>query len=367
MKKNSPLKFLLANGMALLFAASVSGLLAYLTPEGQFLTGLSVFSSVLIAFLYGFGGFTPALVMSVSMLVMGYFTGGGVIAGYLFLIGVLPAGVMIFSSYKGYKFFSQVRNALIAELAAFVLLLALLRLITGQDFSAFFRSIWEEMLEMMPDATKQAFAQLLNDMINPQNTAESMISTEDMLSYISEGMEQTLAIMMPAMLVLYSVINGAVGVLWMNWLRIRHGEDNVKFVPLSGWRLSKQITLGLLIVYIAVLIISQRAGEAGVSAQIIVIFAILAASFIQACASFLSRMRMLGVTSGKRILFLALMLFLSGPFFSLYGILSALFGSKGLFTPKRRFVNPGATPNQQNNQTPDQPESGDDSDDKEEE
>ena len=362
MSKVSPINKIVGIILGILFGASVSGFAGSFLPAAQGFSALSVFSSVMLAFLFGFSGLIPALSMAVTMIATGYITGGVVLSGYLFIIGVLPGFVMILGSAKGFKFFSQVRNALIAEMIAFVLVLATIRAFTGQDFSAFFRTIWDEMLSVMPAESKDAFADFLNQMINQQNAAENAISTEDMLAFISEGMEQTLAIIMPFALVLYSVINGAVGVLWMNWLRARHGEENVKYVPLSGWRLSKQITLGLIIIFIAVLIISNKVGTAGVSAQFIVIAAIVCASYIQASASFLSRFRMLGMTTGKRIAFLAMMVFLSGPFFTMYGILSALFGSKGLFTPKRRITNPGQSPFQDIHQNKDDNEQNDQND-----
>lgn len=343
--------------LALLMGVSVSGMVGYFLPAAVFLSAFSVVSSMLLAFIFGYAGIPSAVVMAVAMLASGYLAGGAVIAGYLFVIGVFPGFVMIFGSIKGYKFFSQVRNALIAEIFSFVLILVAIRAFTGQDFAAFFRTMFDETLSTLPEENKEAFAQFLNEMINQQNAGDNAITTESVLAFFSEGMEQTLSVLMPFALVLYSVINGSVGVLWMNYLRTKHGEENVKYVPLSGWRLSKQITLGLIIIYIAVLIISKKVGTAGVSAQFIVIAAIVSASYIQASASFLSRFRLLGVTTGKRIAFLALMIFLSGPFFTMYGIMSALFGTKGLLTPKRRFVNPDGTPIQN---AKDQKENNDD-------
>lgn len=349
MKKSSPIKMILSILLALFFGLSVSGTIGYLFPAGEMLTALSVFSSIIIAVLYGFGGIMPVIVMTVTMLISGFVFGGWGIPAYLFLIGVLPGFVMVYGSKRGIKFFAQLRNAMIAQLFAFVILLFAMRMITGQDFAAFFRSIWDQMIELMPADVKDAFADILNQLINQQNAKENIISTSDMLEFFSEAMEQTLAVMMPAAVVLYSVLNPSVGVLWMNWLRVRHQEENVKYVPLSGWRLSKQVTLGLIIVYIAVLIIGNRMPEAGASAQIIVLAAIIYAGCIQACASILSRFRLLGMSVGKRICFLILIAIITFVHFPIYGIMSALFGSKGLFTPKIRIQNAG-----HNNQRPEE-------------
>ncbi len=335
--------------LALFFGLSVSGTIGYLFPAGEMLTALSVFSSIIIAVLYGFGGIMPVIVMTVTMLVSGFVFAGWGIPAYLFLIGFLPGIVMVYGSKRGIKFFAQLRNAMIAQLFAFVILLFAMRMITGQDFAAFLRTIWDQMIELMPADVKDTFADFLNQLINQQNAKENIISTSDMLEFFSEAMEQSLVVMTPAAVVLYSVLNPSVGVLWMNWLRVRHQEENVKYVPLSGWRLSKQVTLGLIIVYIAVLIIGKRMPEAGASAQIIVLAAIIYAGCIQACASILSRFRLLGVSLGKRICFLILIAIISFVYFPLYGIMSALFGSQGLFMPKIRIQNAG-----HNNQKPEE-------------
>ena len=359
MNKSAPKNKISGIILAVLLGVSVSGLVGYFLPAGEFLSASSIFSSMLLAFIFGYSGLLSAVIMAATMLVSGYIAGDVILSGDLFIIGVLPGFVMIFGSIKGYKFFSQVRNALLAEMLAFVLVLFAVRAFTGQDFSSFFRTIWDDMISVLPQENKEAFAEILNELINQQSAGENVIATEDMLAFISEGMEQTLSLLMPFALVLYSVINGAVGVLWMNWLRVRHGEENAKYVPLSGWRLSKQITLGFIIIFIAVLIIASRAGEAGVSARMMVRAAISAAA---TCASFLSRFRMLGVSTGKRAAFLALMIFLSGPFFTLYGILSALFGVQGLFMPKRKFVHPGSAPSQNMNQNQNDQEDDDQND-----
>lgn len=325
--------------LALLLGVCVSGAIGVIMPGGIFLSALSVFSSMLLAFLFGFGGFLPATVMAVTMLVSGYVVGGWVIPAYLLIIGIFPGAVMIYSSHKGIKFFGQVRNAMIVELIAFVLLLGAMRYLTGQDFASFFKQMYDEMIASLPPEAKEGFAEYLNQLINPQNSPESAVNTENVLAFFSDGMEQTLSLMMPVALVVYSVMNGAIGVLWMNWIRQRHGEENVQFVPLRGWRLSKQITLGLLIVFIAVLIIGKRAAETGVSAQIMAGAAIFCAACIQASASFLSRLTIMGLSAKKRTLFLVLFFILTSFYFPYYGMMSALFGSKGLLTPKRRFVN----------------------------
>lgn len=352
MNNSSILKKIVSVLLAFLFGACASGAVGYLIPEGMYLSGLSVFSSPLLAFLYGFSGIVPVVVMSLTMLVTGYLVGSWMIPGYLLLVGIMPGAVMIWGSKKGIKFFSQVRNALIAELVSFVLLLFALKAFTGQDFASYFKSMFDQMLNSLSPEAKNVFLEQLTLLINQETVLENAISSEDMLNLLSEGMEQTLALAMPVTIVLYSVLNGAAGVLWMNWLRHRHKEENVQFVPLRGWRLSKQITLGLIVVLIAVLIIAGKSAEAGISAKFIVITAIISAAFIQASASFLSRLSILGVTAGKRTLFLALMIFVSRTFFPIYGIMSALFGSRGLFIPKVRIVNGNMPPRNedQNNQ-----------------
>ena len=330
--------------LALLLGICVSGAIGVIVPSGMYLSALSVFSSMLLSFMYGFAGMLPVIIMSLSMLVSGFLVGSWLIPAYLMIVGIFPGTVLIWGSKKGIKFFSQVRNALIAELIAFVALLLAIRLMTGQDFASFFKLMFDDMISGLSPEAKVEFAGYLNQIINPQNASETAVDTENILAFFSDGMEQTLSLMMPVALIVYSVLNGAIGVLWMNWLRHRHAEKNVQFVPLRGWRLSKQITLGLLIVFVAVLIIGNKTAEAGIAAKFMAISAIVCAACIQASASFLSRLSMMGVSAKKRTLFLIVFFLLSMVYFPFYGIMSALFGSKGLFTPKVRFVNHNGMP-----------------------
>ncbi len=344
MKNSSLGKKILSVILALLLGLCASGAIGALIPSCMYLSALSVLSSLLLAFLYGFAGMLPVIVMALSMLVSGFVFGSWMIPAYLTIVDIVPGAVMIWGSRKGVKFFYQVRNALIAELIVFVVLLSAIRMITGQDFASFFKAIFDEMIMALSPEEQSAFAEYLNQIINPETAFETEFNTENILAFFSDGMEQTLSIMMPVALILYSFVNGAIGVLWMNWLRYRHGEENVQFVPLRGWRLSKQITLGLLIVFVAVLIVGNKAQEAGVSAKIMVVTAIVCAACIQASASFLSRLSMMGVSAKKRTLFLIVFFLISMVYFPFYGIMSALFGSKGLFVPKIRMVNHNGMP-----------------------
>lgn len=327
--------------LAIVFALCASGAVGFLIPGGMYLSVVSIFSSLLLAFLFGFAGMLPVIVMSVSMLAAGFFTGGWVISAYLFMIGIFPGAVMIYGSRKGLKFFVQVRNALIAEIAAFVIVLLSVKMLTNMDFATLFKSMFDEMMRSLSPEARDAFSEQLNILINQQYAGENAVATEDMLAYFSEGMEQTLSLMMPVAVILYSFSCGAIGVLWMNWLRYRNKEENVEFVPLRGWRLSKQVIIGLIVVSIAVLIIGNRTAEAGVSAKLMVVAAITCAAYVQASASFLTRLSLMGVSKGKRTVFLVLMILFTQIFFFVYGILSALFGSRGLFTPKVRMVRTG--------------------------
>ncbi|MBQ1257655.1 MAG: hypothetical protein IIX93_10340 [Clostridia bacterium] len=324
--------------LAILFGLSASGAFGLVSSAGMYLSVLSVFSSMFLAFLFGYGGIFPASLMALTMLVSGFAVGGWMIPAYLLLIGILPGAVMIYGSKKGIRFFAQVRNAMIAILISFVILVLAIRSVTGQDFASFFKTMFDEMISTFSMEEKDAFAQYLNQIINQIDTQEAAVDTENILAFFSDGMEQTISLLMPVSMIIYAVLNGALGVLWMNWLRQKHGESNVEFVPVRGWRLSKQVTLGLAVVFVAVLIIGKNAQEAGISARIMAGTAIICAACIQASASFLSRLTVMGVSVKKRTLFLVVFILLTFVYFPFYGIMSALFGSKGLFTPKVRFV-----------------------------
>ena len=66
-------------------------------------------------------------------------------------------------------------------------------------------------------------------------------------------------------------------------------------------------------------------------------------------------------------MFLAVVIFIMGVFFPIYGIMSALFGSRGLFMPKVKVVVGNKTSNPQTDDTPDDDKENENSDKNDEE
>lgn len=348
--------------VAMLLGAYTGGLGIYLEPSMS-----SAFIFVFLAFcapvfaagIYGIGGIASYAALAASTLISAFIFGGWTNAIFLMIISIIPSSVMVFSSHKGVRFFSQVRNAMIAELIVFVVLLAAVRMLTGQDFASYFKNIWLETAESMPQEGKEAFLNLFNTLLAQSGSTDVQYTADELIKLMSEAMEQTITVMIPIAMVVYAFINGAISVLLMNWLRTKHTVGNVQFVPLRGWRLPKHLIIGLIVIYIAVLIIGKSAPEAGVAAEVMVIAAIFCASLVQASASILSRLTMAQLTSGKRTIVLFFMYFFAFAFLPFYGILSALVGSKGLFAPRVRRAGPDTMKtdkhddNQQTNQKDD--------------
>jgi len=334
MKNRNWLKFSAAMLMAVAFGFLASGILSQVSFSGAMFFMAAIISPLLMAFLYGYGGIGPASVMALAMVAGGFSFAGAEWAAALMIGAVVPAFVMIYSSYKGYGFFVQLRSALIIQFLAYLTLLLCLYLMTGKDIASLIYEELKKSVDLLPFEAKEAFAEFFRMMLETNADADALQTTEGLINALLSDVETILPVTIPSALILYSFINGAFGVLWVNWLRYKHGEENNQFIPVSGWRLSKEITLGLLIFYILSIILGRTAGERAISAISMVATAVTCAAYVQAAASILSRFKAAGMSRTKRTWICIPILIIGSQFAMFYGIMSALFGSKGLFKPK---------------------------------
>ena len=317
--------------LAFFFAVCASGLVLALGITSAPLALLMFISPMLCMFLYGFGGLIPSVVMLASLEALSFFFLGSQWAIGVFLAVVLPSAEMIYSSSKGMKFFKQLRCALAAQALGIVLMLGAMVMIYGPNLGAVAGDYLRETVMSFGEEARQALAEVVRQ-IYAAMKLEIIVDDSELLDLLIAEFEQMFKVSAPLVLVSITGYNAAIGVLWGNWLRARHGEDKVQYVSLDGWRLPASTTLAVLVMLVLTYALTYTGSVECEMVYNVVLSVISLLCLSQASASILSRMKRSGTTAGKRtVIFIALLVFLN-IYLVFYGALSALFGSQGLVT-----------------------------------
>ena len=332
MENRSSGKRILAMVLAALFGVCASGLSMGISLMAAFFSMIALIAPMLSMFLYGFGGIQAAAAMLITMEIGSYFAGGITWTLTLFLAAAIPAATMIYFSAKGAPFFRQIRYALAAQALGLVAVLALMYLHFGADLGTvladYVRDAFSGLDAEMTEAVASIFRNIYQQagLTLPEDSAE-------LLSQMAAQYEQTVKVLLPVLMVSVVGVNGGIGVLWGNYLRARHGEANVKYVAMSGWRLPARTVAGLLFTLIATYALASTGNADWLMVNSVFLAIGMLAAQVQACASILSRLRLTGMSAKKRAIFFVLMLlFLNVVGLVAYGVLSAFIGSKGLIT-----------------------------------
>ena len=317
--------------LALFFAFCASGLFLSLGVNAAPLALCMFISPMLCMFLYGFGGIVPSAVMLAALEALCLVFLSGEWALGVFLAVVLPSAEMIYSSSKGAAFFDQLRRALAAQALGIVLMLGAMVLKFGPDLGAAAGSYLRETTLSFGEDAQKAVTDVIRQIYAAMNLTITA-NDQELLDLLFAEFEQMFKVATPLALVSLTGYNAAIGVLWGNWLRARHGEDKVQYVAMDGWRLP---TSTILAVLIALAVTYGLTFTGSVECEMVFNVVLSASSLLclsQASASILSRMKAGGSSAGKRIaIYVAMLLFLN-IYLVFYGAFSALFGSKGLIT-----------------------------------
>lgn len=332
MENRSSGKRILAMILAAFFGVCASGLSMGVSLSAAFLSIIVIVAPMLAMFLFGFGGLEAAAIMLVTMEIGSFFSGGIMWTLTLLFAVAIPAAEMIVCSKKGMPFFKQIRYALATQALGLVAVLALMYLHFGTDIGSvladYVRNTFEGLNAEMRDAVASLFRNIYQQagISLPEDSAE-------LLQLMVSQYEQTVKVLTPVFMVSVVGINAGIGVLWGNYLRARHGEENVKYVAMSGWRLPARTVAGLTLGLIATYALTYTESADWLMVHSVFLSIGFLAAQVQACASILSRLRLTGMSAKKRTLFFVLMLiFLNVIGMVAYGVLSAFIGSKGLIT-----------------------------------
>ena len=265
--------------LAVVLGAFASGISAFvLGASGAMYAWLMFLAPLLSMLLYGGGGLLPVCAFNVVALGGSAYLMGGLFAALVLVGACLPAAFMVYESRKGVPFFQQLARALAAQ---------------GQIIA---------------------------------------VENDELIAAILDGLELSIQVGVPMLIVLLTNVNAGLGVLWGNALRARRGEDNVQYKPLSTWYTPPALTLTLTgsLILFAIL---KATGQTSLEIVLVMLLTegvVLAT--MQAAASMLRRMKAGGASVAKRTIITVAVLALFNVMMIFYGIASAYLGSHGVIT-----------------------------------
>ena len=331
--------------LGIVLALAIGALLpVVLTLQVAALMPVVLIGGVMMVFLCCFGGWIPACVLLAAQLASTAFFMGSTIMWMVLAAVVLPAVFVMRGIILRQKFFSQMRNALMVQMAGLIIAVFIAFMAFGSNMiaqmmdalRAQFAQMPDEIFEPFVDAINSAFA-MMGDGAVPQ---ESMMTVERyremLMGTMLDVMQEVYVQNLPAVLLTGAAITAILSVLWGNWMMARRGYATTEsFIGMSRWFLPAQLSCGLILMWVASYILAVVGYASGETVYVSIYMLVQLAFFVQALASidrlFLKR----GMRPGSRYALMTVIL-LASQMFSLfnnvlfiYGGASALFGSRG--------------------------------------
>lgn len=331
--KNLPVIAKVLIGM--LGGAGISGLLLYLGLVGV-LPALLVFQAFIVgAVVYGFGDIYGAAAIAVTALIGMYSVNGAFSALLMLVAFVLPYAAYVFMSEKNLPFFKLMGYSMGAMGVGILVCLVIITRSAGSDIGKLLSDTMNESLNALSAETKQSLAELYASFYAVQNITLDTSDPSRLLSEIALQMEDMTKLVMPSLLVGIIIENAALGTLIGGFIRFKRNVPGAGYNPVSHWRLPAKITIGVILFVILGAVLARTQGAQGE----VILFTALCTAYIactvQTIASVYSKLSMIGVRFIFRLMWIVLLVVGLGPFPLLYGSLSALFGSYGLFKQLR--------------------------------
>ncbi len=318
--------------LAVVLGAFASGISAFvLGASGAMYAWLMFLAPLLSLLLYGAGGLLTVCAFNAVALGGSLYLMGGRFAALVLVGACLPAAFMVYESRKGVPFFRQLAHALAAQAVGLVAVVVILGLRYGSNLAG----AASDAIRGLFDSMGSAFADRIAESIRAVYRAQGQIITvenDELIAAILDGLELSIQVGVPMLIVLLTNVNAGLGVLWGNALRAKRGEDNVQFKPLSEWYTPPALTLtlsGSLILFA----ILKATGETSIEIALVMLLtegAVLCT--MQTAASMLRRMKAGGASVAKRTIITVATLALFYVMVIFYGIASAYFGSCGVVT-----------------------------------
>lgn len=321
-------------------AGCVIGLLAGLIqPLTLAFAVLCVVGTVLGPVLYAWAGAAPALVYLAASLGSVWAMFGGETAAACLMLFVVPAAVVMALMARRAPYFTRMKAAAGAQLAAMLALVFIL-------YAGLGRSLIDVLMERL-SAWADSLPAPLVTMLLQQFALNGLMDEESARLVFSGGLTaaeglaalhrifdvtgEALRLGLPAMLLTSGLITGLFATLLPGKICSRRG-DALEYVPVSGWYVPARVTAGVLVALGTALALHWT----GVNGSESVLTAVLTAGqiiYAAAGAAALSRrFKETGRGMTFRVVLIGLALVFVSRLVTLIGVYSTLFGRRGLIS-----------------------------------
>ncbi len=328
--------------------ASILGLvLAYFAPSMVITSILFCITPVILCALYAWAGWVPAAIGAAGTLcTMSYAAPIFGVNSVLMLVGTLlillaPAAAVIYATEKRMKFFTRLTIAIAAQTA--VLLIAMAVIYAGMKIDLVDQMIaaTRESMDYLPAGSVSVVLQqfAMSGILTEESIAElsgGILTTGDIsrvLDQAFEAISYTLKQLLPALILSSGLLSGiAMTSLSSRICKNCDRKPPVDHVLIDHWRVPPS-TVGMLIVGSISGMIMQYSGVVG-SEAVTMVFTLLAMELliIQGIAAISRRFREVHASTLSRLGLITASLVFMPSFLEIMGILSLLFGSRGVIT-----------------------------------
>lgn len=265
---------------------------------------------------------------------------------WMFLVaGSLPAIITLRWIVLKKPFFEQMKLSIVFYGIGLVAALCIAFSVYGGNMVGQLMDALRDQFKRMPDDMFTPFVDAVNSAQLGSGMGIKAITVSDyraqmmgVLSLMGEAYEQTL----PGALLTGALLSGILSVLWGNWLCARHGlATNASYIPPTRWFLPPQVTIGLLLMWLAVIILRETGYASGAAVYTAVYSIVNVAFIIQALCTIDRALYRRGASNRRRRVMMAfgaifsLILRLFGIAMFAMGAFSALTGPHGVFQAMR--------------------------------
>ena len=305
---------------------------------------------VFTVYLQCYGGWVPAGVFLAAGMVSTAWFAGTEAMWMVLAAGMAPALLTLRGIALKRPFFEQMRASLACYILGLMAAMGIAYAGFGAGMVARLRDGLRAQFALMPDAAFQPLVDAVNSALGLGGMRGMGLITVQIyrgqIAGILDLMQTTYAQTLPGTLLSGAMLTAMASVLWGNWTLARRGlATNDSFVGMSRWHLPGQIALGALALFAVGYVISASGYASGDTVYLTVYQLVSVLFAVQGLAAIDRRMLNASRSLNRRRAALALLIIgaltlqLLATFLVIYGVLSALFGSKGsvrLWLEKRR-------------------------------
>lgn len=284
------------------------------------------------------GGVAAALSGAMQLVVACAYMGGAFMWMYFFM-AILP--VLVVLRLEKRPFAEQMKASIAAFSAGVLVSVLIFYLIYGGDVVGRMLSILSEAIRELPKASLGVVKEAFSAFDAQSMTAEEFYEAFDQMLEMLSG---TYRLNLPALIFAGALISAVVCTALNARIRVHQGiagED--EYLPLVRWALPASVTGGLLLI-LGISYLLDVSGVKGAESAFYAVYDIAAVAFcIQALSSIEWRMKAFRVKTFARRVVLALVagaaLMGASTYIGVYGLLSALIGTRGVIHQRRSAPN----------------------------